>query len=115
PPSALQLRVRDAGDTDVRALGRGARALDHSRDRGEAVRQEQLDALAERRPQVLDQLAAVLADQRPDEYAGHALVLDLRGERLVARGLRVIRLEAGDLDAELESGVPEVRRDAETV
>src|SRR5439155_2648353 len=73
------------------------------------------EGVAERRAQVLDQLAAVLALEAAEVADVGTGLLHLVRERLVARRLRIPRGEARDLQAELLSRVPEVGRDAEAV
>ena len=69
----------------------------------------------EHRDLVLDHLGAVLVDQPAEEDRVRPARLDLPEQRLVARRLRVPRLEADDLDAEMLRGLPRGRRDAEAV
>ena len=90
-------------------------------DRGlrrEAVRCEQLDG-AVVRPEhgdlVLDHLGAVLVDEPSEEDRVGVRALDLLHDRLVARGLRIPGLEAGDLDPDMLRGLARRRRDAEAV
>src|SRR5439155_14919554 len=97
---SLELAIRDAGHADGHAVGRLAGPAHDRRDRRETVGREDLDARAEPGAEVLDQLAAVLADQAAEEYAGGTGLLDLHGDRLVARGLPVPGREARDRDPE---------------
>ena len=67
-------------------------------------------------PEVLDQLAAVVADDAAEEDRVRPGLLDLVRERLVARLPSVPALEAADgRDAELLRVVHEQGRDAEAV
>ena len=102
-----EVLVRLTGDGDVHALRRVAGMGDRVLERAEPVRSDDHDAVAETGAQVLDQLAAVLALEAAEEHGPSALVLDLRRDVLVARGLRVPGLVADDLETELLRRVPE--------
>src|SRR5207249_3771299 len=82
-----ELAVRLAGDADVHPVRRRAGVGDRVAERAEPVGGDDLDARPETGPQVLDQLAAVLALQPAEEDGLGARVLDLRRQVLVARGL----------------------------
>src|SRR5207248_8368301 len=111
-PRRTELLVRQTGDADVHVVGRRARAVDIRRDRREAVRRDDRDARAEPGPQILDQLAAVLADQAAEEDRVRPGLLDLVGKRLVRRGLRIPGREAGRREADARQDVLEVACDA---
>ena len=58
---------------------------------------------------------APFADQAAEEDRVSVGAADLAEQGLVARRLRIPRLEAGDLDPDRLRGVAQVRRDAEAV
>src|SRR3954454_19988857 len=82
-----ELLVRLSGDADVHPLSSIACAVDDGGDGREAVRCHQCDVLAEDRGEVLDELAAVLADEPAEEHRIGAGLLDLRCEPGVRRRL----------------------------
>ena len=112
-----ELVDRHARDGHEHARRRRARVVDRLLRR-EAVRCEQLDVTVVRPEHgdlVLDHLGAVLVDQAAEEDGVRPGRLDLLEQRLVARRLRIPRLEADDLDVEELGRLAGRGRDAEAV